>query len=148
MLITVDRNNKTAPSDFGGTLHSDAAFSKAALEGELVVLPRDNELFIDIDNEASLVLFYMNLPKIEEYVGVRGYPVITPSRSGDAERRHIVVTLSQDVTKTERILLQAVLGSDLRRELLSYCRITIGDPNPTLFLEKNLKLLPEQGVAA
>lgn len=146
--MRIDISRTTAPSDFGGTLHSDAAFAQAALDGEIVVLPLPNQLFIDIDDEASMQLFERSLKKIEEYVGVLGYPDITPSRSGNVERQHIVVTLARAVTQTERILLQAVLGSDLRRELLSYCRITINDPHPTLFLEKGLKLITEQGVTA
>ncbi len=115
---------------------SEGAFTQAALNNEVVVLPLSNQLFIDIDDEASMARYDLNLTKVEEYVGVRGFPVITPSRSGDVERKHIIVTLARDVTPMERILLQALLGSDLRRELLSYCRITIDDPNPTLFLEK------------
>ena len=127
----------TAPSDFGGSLHSDGAYAQAQLDDLIVVLPSPSQLFVDIDNDDAEHLFHKNLTKVSEYVGVYGW-VITQSRSGEPERKHITVDLSRDVTPMERILLQAVLGSDLRRELLSYCRITINDPRPTLFLEKKV----------
>lgn len=130
-----ERGRKTAPYDFGGTLGSSGAFTHAELNGEVVVLPLPNQLLIDIDDEVSWTHFNVNITKVHEYIGVLDQRE-KPSRSGDPNRRHITVDLYRDVTPMERILLQAVLGSDLRRELLSYCRITIDDPHPTLFLEK------------
>lgn len=136
MNTTIRRAITTAPSDFGGNLHSDGAFEQAERDGNLeVILPAANELQIDIDNEDNEQFFHQNLPKVSEYVGVYTWEE-GPSRSGEPERKHITVKLNRDVTPLERILLQAVLGSDLRRELLSYCRWTIDDPHPTLFFEK------------
>lgn len=132
---------KTAPSDFGGNLGSAFAFHDAEVNGHVVVLPAPDELFIDIDNDAAELLFHKHLPKVEQFVGVRTWN-FSPSKSGEPERKHITVTLSKQVSPLERILLQAVLGSDLRRELLSYCRWSINDPNPTLFFEKGQKQLP------
>ena len=133
--------HNTAPSDFGGSLCSDSAYRQAEQEGKVVVLPKGNELFIDVDSEAHEQLFHANLTKINEHVGVKGW-VSNTSPSGYPQRKHIVVELSRDVIPLERILIQAVLGSDLRRELLSYCRWTLNDPNPTLFFEKGPALLP------
>jgi len=48
----------------------------------------------------------------------------------------VVVTLERNVEPMERILIQAFLGSDLKREALSWVRIVNNDPNPTLFFEK------------
>jgi hypothetical protein len=124
-----------APSDFGGTLESSYAYHQAELNGHVVVLPKDNELLIDIDSDAAEQLFHKQLTKVNEYVGVSTWTA-TPSKSGEPERKHIIVQLQRSIAQIERIVLQAVLGSDLRRELLSYCRWTIGDPQPTLFFEK------------
>jgi hypothetical protein len=129
-----------AQSDFGGSLGSDHAYMQAESKGEIVVLPADDELFIDIDNDVNEHFFHVNLSKVADYVGVLNWDV-KQSRSGEPERKHITVKLARDVEPLERILLQAVLGSDLRRELLSYCRWTISDPHPTLFFEKGLPLL-------
>jgi len=132
---------QTAQSDFGGTLGSDDAYRQAKESGKLIVLPKSNELLIDIDSAVQEQTFHQNLNKINQYVGVKNW-VSNPSPSGEPERKHIVVELSRDVIPLERILLQAVLGSDIRRELLSYCRWTIGDANPTLFFEKGPAMLP------
>lgn len=146
-MQTCTKSKKTAESDFGGTLNSSHAFTQAETTGEVVVLPKANELFIDIDDEAASTRFYDNVAKVHEYVGVLDQRH-RPSRSGDPNRWHITVDLARSVNDMERILLQAVLGSDLRRELLSYCRITIGDPHPTLFLEKGPTLIgPGQALA-
>jgi hypothetical protein len=132
--------NKTAPSDFGGTLSSEHAFAQAELSGNKVILPAPHELFVDIDNEEADATFHKNLNKVDQYVGVTGH-TWKYSKSGSPERKHYVVELARDVEPVERMLLQAVLGSDLRRELLSYCRWTENDPHPTLFFEKGQKLL-------
>ena len=50
---------------------------------------------------------------------------------------HIVVTLPRDITNIERLLWQAILGSDLRREAHSYRNMLRGDERPTLFFEKS-----------
>lgn len=129
-----------APSDFGDSLASSSAYSYATQHGLRVVLPRANELLIDIDSSRQLEIFDRNYPRLIRYVGVIDR-IEKASRSGEYGRRHITVVLERDVTPTERILLQAVLGSDLTREFLSYARILEGDPNPTLFLENGINQL-------
>jgi hypothetical protein len=55
------------------------------------------------------------------------------SRGGN---QHFTVTLKRNITPIERIALQAVLGSDPRREAHSLRRWLAGEKNPTLFFEK------------
>ena len=59
---------------------------------------------------------------------------IHPSKSG-LPKRHIPVTLPFDVDAVTRILLQACLGSDGRRELFGWIRYIAGDNTPSMFLE-------------
>lgn len=67
------------------------------------------------------------------------------SRSGNT---HVIIKLAHPLEATERLLLQALLGSDLKRELLNYTRLkTKGEdltclfrPKP-LLLETSLKVL-------
>lgn len=59
-----------------------------------------------------------------------------PSRSGAPGKRHITLALNRKLTSVERILFQALLGSDRKRELLSYIRVLNSDPEPTLFFER------------
>lgn len=94
-----------------------------------------NELFIDIDTDADYAVFQDHFATIEKHYGIVGYPAVAPSKSG-APRRHITVTLRNNITHTERILLQAVLGSDRKREMLAWLEELHGDATPVLFLEK------------
>jgi hypothetical protein len=122
------------PYDFED-IKSANAYAEAEANGCIVKLPSDDELFIDIDDQASKNQFSMNIGKVEEQMGEI---VINeaPSPSGNPERQHITVKLSRKVEPMERILLQALLGSDLKREALSWIRLVNNDPNPTLFYEK------------
>jgi hypothetical protein len=110
---------------------------RAGGEGGLeVVTPKPNELFIDIDGEADMKTFRENVAIFDELVMTIAGKKVMPSKSGDPARRHIIVTLSRDITDTERLLFQLMLGSDRKRELLGYVRVLNDDPTPTLFFEK------------
>jgi hypothetical protein len=113
-------------------IQSVSAFEEAERTGKQVVLPKPNQLFIDIDNEASFTLFTAQLGRLRqyEYASLQ----VTPSASG-LPNRHIVVGLNRDLTDTERIAFQAAMGSDPIRELLGLIRVSHGDQYPTLFLE-------------
>ena len=118
-----------------GMPNSQRAINVALSEGLTVRLPEANELLIDIDNEHSFMLFMKQIEIVKKYIGATG-DTITESRHG-LPGRHIVVTLDHDITETERLLLQACLGSDRVRELLGYVQMKNGDAHPTLFLEAN-----------
>ena len=122
------------PYDFKD-IASANAYVEAEVNGCTVRVPNANELFVDIDDEQSKTQFYMNIGKVKEHMGVIDIQWIA-SRSGKPERNHIVVTLQRDVTAMERIAMQSFLGSDLKREALSWVRLVNNDPNPTLFYEK------------
>lgn len=128
------------PYDFKD-ITSANAYAEAEANGCTVKLPAPNQLFVDIDSEDGAMWFCLNIGKVSEQVGV----VDTerhPSRSGTPLHEHVTVTLAREVTEMERILLQAVLGSDRKREALSWVRLVNNDPNPTLFFEKKPLQLP------
>ena len=106
----------------------------AAAKGCVIVLPKDEELFLDIDDEFSLRVFYDNVWRLDDLVaGFRR----APSPSGKPGREHITVTLSRPVRDAfERIMLQALLGSDRLHETLSWWAASRGIENPTVFFEK------------
>ena len=124
---------RTIDYDPNGNPNSQRAIDLALAEGLTVVFPAANELLIDIDNEHSFQMFMKQMDILKKYVGATG-DTITPSRHG-LPGRHIVVRLDHDITETERILLQACLGSDRVRELLGYVQMKNGDAHPSLFLE-------------
>lgn len=102
-------------------------------QGFSVKYPASSELFIDIDNEQQLATFQANIKVLDQEFGA-SY-IITPSKSQTPGRYHAVVTMKLDVTSIERIALQAALGSDPLRELLSIFRIKRGIEPATIFIE-------------
>lgn len=113
----------------------EAAVEKARARGLVVRLPKPNELFVDIDTFAAYERFKEQIEVLKRWHRVVDV-VESPSASGGAHK-HIVVTLGNHVTPITRIALQAMLGSDLKREMLSYGRLLTGSsPHPTLFFER------------
>ncbi len=104
--------------------------------GMRIVYPASNELLIDIDSEEHYTNYERGIAcvlrnkiwddiDISEVVSTSGLP-----------HRHITITLPNDITPVERIALQAALGSDPMRELMSIIRFINDDPHPTLFVEQ------------
>lgn len=90
---------------------------KATRLGVRVVRPKPNELFLDIDSSGAL-------DQCEELLKIfRGFdpdPVekVVVNPSFKRGHYHVTVTLAAPVNMTERLMLQAMLGSDPKRELL------------------------------
>ena len=115
---------------------------RAAAVGCVIVEPKPNELFVDIDREEDLQFFRTNLGWLEDLV--TGFD-ITPSQSGAPGHYHIVVRLSRPVKDAyERIALQCLIGSDRLRELLSWRNVVHQSGRPTVFFEKPSDKLPLQ----
>jgi hypothetical protein len=94
---------------------------KAKELGLVVRYPSERELFIDIDSQEALDRFEDLYAIFEEHRDHAAAYDVTPSPSGKPGRYHVVVTLSKPVTdQKERIILQALLGSDTKRELIAY----------------------------
>ena len=101
--------------------------------GVKVVLPEPRQLQLDID-----------LPKLPEgyteqlYILNQINPVVrehtTTSKSGNL---HVYITLTNDITPVERVLFQACMGSDIKRELLTYRNLLdSGNERPQFLFEK------------
>lgn len=110
-------------------------------EGFEIYTPEDNELLLDIDSEEAYQTFLVRFERLKEEIedamgydcGSLIYKVYDSATEG---HRHIIVTLPFEVNMHERIALQAVLGSDPVREMLSIFRVWQGDPYPTLLAMK------------
>ena len=108
--------------------------------GQIVVYPAKNECQLDIDSEEHLKRYKERLSKLRDY-----FPMVKAKQTPSRQKGHYHVTLqfSRDLTMWQRIALQAVLGSDERRELLNCIRALNGDKNPTrLFEDSILKETP------
>lgn len=120
--------------------NSSRALQEAREDNLDVVFPADDELQIDIDDDRAYSIYTELFPIVDKY-----YTVLEvkdrPSRSG-LPKRHLTLKLGRKITNYERIALQLSLGSDRVRELLGVVQEMLGDPHPTLFLEKKPEPTP------
>lgn len=100
-----------------------------------VEVATDDVLLLDLDSAEAVEMFVARI----EYARSRGLPLgsyeLMPSRSAPTKgSQHARVQLEGPTPLCERILLQALLGSDPTRELLCYARAREGlEPNIVLF---------------
>lgn len=100
-----------------------------------VVTPGMDELQIDIDSEDSLRIYEQGMTVLGKY-GV-DFQEIKRVPSKDPGHWHIYLQAPFAVSTIERIAVQAILGSDLKRELYSYLRTVKDSPQPvTCFFER------------
>jgi hypothetical protein len=112
-----------------------AVEARAQELGLVVRYPAPNQLFIDIDDKLSLERFSKQWKVFTESGLALGYHS-RKSPSGLPDRWHITVTLAREFIATERLLLQALLGSDPKRELLSWLQLQRGAEVTTCFFER------------
>lgn len=114
--------------------YRDLELSEAKTQGLQVVLPALNELQIDVDSEEAYErCLQMFLWLQDEFCAKMKE---APSRSG-LPKRHVTITLDDHcLTDIERIALQAICGSDHKREFMGYLRIRAGIAPVTAFFEK------------
>ena len=89
--------------------------------------PKDNQLFIDIDDPQGMADFEKNFGLVDAAIGIESH-TFTYSRNKPAGATYHRQS-KRKVSPIERCLLQAILGSDRRREGHSYCRIVKGIKN-------------------
>lgn len=102
------------------------------------IVPNSYQLQIDLDSEEQLVKF---LDQFRIFIASKVWSVrsfsFTPSSKD--HHWHATIELKKQMRSIERIALQAVLNSDLRRELFNLCRAKLKQPFPVLFFEELLK---------
>jgi hypothetical protein len=97
---------------------SKTAEQCAAAKGLRVAYPESDELFIDIDTVSDLEAFYRTLPALGHLV-LSHRKIASPS--GKHGRWHIICKWHRPFESAkERILIQALLGSDRLHEALSW----------------------------
>lgn len=105
----------------------------AAAKNQVPVLPRENELQLDLDTDEQFARFKEGLDLLMQ-LGVKASYSCTPSKT--AGHKHVTVALDVTLeTPMERILLQAALGSDPRREIYSWYRARLKSHITTVFFE-------------
>lgn len=114
-----------------GVNNSQTVLDRAKITGERVVFPEPNQLQLDIDSIEDHVKMQFQLMILEEQMTC---DVVSDIPSKTEGHRHVTIWLGREVTPLERLLLQACLGSDRKRELLGFVNILKGDERPTLFV--------------
>lgn len=116
----------------------EAYISECLKKGLTVLEPKEDELFIDIDDNESKEIFERRWPAIADALGM-SILYRYPSRNKDEKTmfigEHIIIRTGQAMSDEMRIAFQALLGSDWIRERISLSRIILGIPKPTLLVE-------------
>lgn len=99
-----------------------------------LLIANDKQLFVDLDTEEQYTQFKFQIKLLKKHFWFSGWTE-APSMSG-LPHRHIVVTMHDAYPVMTRIALQACLGSDPTRELLSVRRAHNNEDNVVIFFEK------------
>ena len=111
---------------------------RARKAGMVIVEPMPNELQIDLDGCAELHIFRQQWAILEKAgITKRWTFKIHPSKRPG--KFHVLVSMDQDIGNHYRIMYQAILGSDIRREAFNLCRVLNGNKYPIVFFEKATK---------
>lgn len=105
------------------------AEAKAAYHGCEIEVSDPRTLLLDLDSPESVERFLSQLTLAHSIGFEIESAEISSSKSGNTHAR---VRLGRDYPLVERILLQACLGSDLRRELLTFRGLQEGQEDPCL----------------
>ena len=113
---------------FGPEATTEAARA-AEKRGFFVVAGDPNMLLLDLDTPAAYQQYKKMLSLIKEYFGL-GSITEWPSQTPGCV--HVVIRIGAKLTATERLLLQACCGSDLKREALGLVLHRRGTKEPSL----------------
>lgn len=120
--------------------NSEEADAWAEAQGLIVEYPDRYTLQLDLDDNIAQQQFQKSYRVLRRILVANGlYSEIRITKSRTPGHQHARIRLPFSVTPLERIALQACLGSDGKRELLSVFDLRNGDPRPTLFFESEVR---------
>jgi len=106
-----------------------------------IVHAKPNELQLDYDADELPEQFNKLLPILRDRFA-KGNIEWKKYHSSSGKHLHVVITLPEEITDQERIVWQAVFGSDYMREGLNVLRMVAHIENPSLlFMPKNREVL-------
>lgn len=132
-----DEIKKEEVPEYSGFVLNDIAQGRAHAKekGLQVVLPRADELQIDLDSEDAVTQFDERFKLVNKQFKLEEISRAA-SKSG-GEKKHVTLrVLETPLTDLLRIALQSILGSDYKRELFSLRNCVSGKNCPTIFFEK------------
>ena len=98
------------------------------------IMATDKQLFVDIDTELHYEMFQHQIKLLKKHFYFKSIS-IAPSKQG-LPHRHITIDMVDSYSVLERVALQACLGSDPTREMLSVRRAINKEENVVVFFEK------------
>lgn len=111
------------------TESAEKASGKALEAGFTVYRSEPHLLLLDLDDHAALERFHKLFPWFQEKFPAAFIEDFWTSKSGNF---HYIVSLGTSLPIEERLILQAALGSDPKREILAVFRLHEGIDEPSL----------------
>ncbi len=109
----------------------DAAVAKATAAGFEIVPSNDSTLLLDLDDKLAETRYASMLPIVQQHL-----PIIETGRwSSKSGGLHVKLNVGEALPASDRLLLQACLGSDGTREFLSLLRVRNGNQHPSLLFK-------------
>jgi hypothetical protein len=119
-------------------LEHDYAEKKAKEANCGIVYADDTTLQLDLDGDEAITKHYEVRNLLEDL----GFPIDLASEtawnSKGGRGLHVQLKLTRPLPAKDRILLQALLGSDIKREALSLVRTLNGQEHPILLFRPNV----------
>jgi hypothetical protein len=106
------------------------AREKAARFGCSIDYSDDYTLQLDLDGDEAYEVYLRQIALLQELELVRVHD--SEARRSRTGNHHVIIKLLWPVPVERRILLQALLGSDRKREMLAFAGMLRGQENPVL----------------
>jgi hypothetical protein len=109
--------------------------NRALRKGKQIIEPKPNELQIDIDGLRAMHRHTTLWHILKDCGLTKGWTShILPSSQKD--HFHIIITMPKNYSIVHRIAMQAILGSDIKREARNFCRAMRGNKYPIVLFKK------------
>lgn len=120
------------------TLDTKEDIIKAKAQGFTIIHSSPRLILLDLDSHAAIDHYDNFLPFIQTFMQLteEGH---WPSKTRDGSHFHIILESKNSLTEVERLLIQALLGSDPRKEFLSLMRIWQHHDHVSLLFKPPLK---------
>lgn len=115
--------------------HFQGGVKRALKEGIHIVEPEKNQIQLDLDGIRAMHRYSAHYTIFKKAGLTKGWKEkLSPSKSGGSHV-HVTITMREEVDNVTRVMLQAVLGSDLLRETFNATRVLNKNKYPIVFFE-------------
>jgi hypothetical protein len=116
--------------------HDEYAVEKAERLNCDIVYGDDHTLTVDLDTPEARESFHSRLGFLEGIGVLPPFNILNSWHSKSGVNKHVQLWFERPIgSAEERILLQALLGSDLKREALNLAGVRVGRRNPILLFK-------------